>query len=296
LLTLAALVAVTTANARALAASAAGSSSQSQCDGAEIIVEGARRCAKPMDTFKDCADCPEMVVVPAGEFLMGSPDGESDRLDAEGPRHRVTISKTLAVGKYEVTFAEWDACTTDGGCQHKPRDLGWGRGRRPVINISWDDITKEYLPWLSRKAGHPYRLLTEAEWEYAARAATTTPFSTGGTISTQQANFDGTSTYGGGAKGEYRQRTLEVGSFPPNGFDLHDMHGNVWEWVVDCYVDSYDSAPSDGSAVTEVLGCPRVLRGGSWIDAPRVLRSAYRGRVPSGTRFIYRGFRVARSL
>jgi formylglycine-generating enzyme required for sulfatase activity len=237
-----------------------------------------------------------MVVVPAGEFLMGSPADESQRSSAEGPLHRVTIGSALGIGKYEVTFAEWDACVADGGCRHNPRDTGWGRGRRPVINVSWDDITSEYLPWLSAKTGQPYRLLTEAEWEYAARAGTTASFSTGATISTRQANFDGTSTYGGGVKGEYRQRTLEAGTFPANAFGLHDMHGNVWEWVADCYVDSYDNAPADGRGVAAVPSCARVLRGGSWIDAPRVLRSAYRGRVPAGARFIYRGFRVARTL
>lgn len=291
---LAALAVMPTGNPQTLAIASAGS--PSLCEGIRITVVGLPRCAKPGETFKDCADCPEMVVVPAGAFLMGSPVNEHQRSNAEGPRHKVVIGKALAVGRHEVTFAEWDACAADGGCRHKPRDSGWGRGRRPVINVSWDDVTKEYLPWLSKKTGQPYRLLAEAEWEYAARAGTTTPFSTGATISTQQANFDGTSTYGGGAKGAYRQRTLEVGSFPANAFGLHDMHGNVWEWVADCYVDSYEGAPSHGSAVSEEPGCSRVMRGGSWIDAARVLRSAYRGHVPSGTRFIYRGFRIVRTL
>ena len=142
-----------------------------------------------------------MVVVPAGEFMMGSPAGEEGRSDDEGPQRKVTIAKPFAVGKFEVTFAEWDACVAAGGCKHKPDDQGWGRGKRPVINVSWDDITKEYLPWLSRKTGKTYRLLTEAEWEYAARAGTTTPFSTGQTITPEQANFNGNYTYGGSAKG-----------------------------------------------------------------------------------------------
>lgn len=289
-----ALVVGPSANAQKLALPPPGPSSR--CDGTEVVVAGSPRCTKPGDTFKDCADCPELVVVPAGAFLMGSPPDEAERSDAEGPLRRMMIGQALAVGKYEVTLAEWDACTADGGCRHSPRDSGWGRGRRPVINVSWDDVTNEYLPWLSKKTGQTYRLLTEAEWEYAARAGTTAPYSTGSTITTAQANFDGTNTYGGTAKGAYRQRTLEAGSFPPNAFGLHDMHGNVWEWVADCYVGSYDAAPSDGSAVPEVPGCSRVMRGGSWIDAPRVLRSAYRGHVPPGTRFIYRGFRVVRTL
>lgn len=294
LLFIVALVGVTTSSSQKLAL--AGGNPSFRCDGIEIAVEGARRCVKPKDTFKDCADCPEMVVLPAGEFLMGSPDDETDRSNAEGPRHRVRIGYPFAVGKYEVTFAEWDACAADGSCKHKPRDTGWGRGRRPAINVSWDDVTKEYLPWLSKKTSLTYRLLTEAEWEYAARAGTMTSFSIGATITTEQANFDGTNIYGGSAKGEYRQQTLEVGSFQANAFGLLDVHGNVWEWVQDCYFDTYDTAPSDGAAVSEVPGCSRVMRGGSWIDAPRVLRSAYRGHVPSGTRFIYRGFRVARTL
>ena len=236
----------------------AGSSS-SQCAGLQITVGGVPRCTRPGDSFKDCADCPEMVIVPAGEVIMGSPTDEADRSNSEGPQHKVSIGRPLAIGKYEVTFAEWDTCTSDGGCSYKPRDPGWGRGRRPVINVSWDDVTGEFLPWLSKKTGQTYRLLTEAEWEYAARAGTATPFSTGAIITTDQANFDGTVTYGGSAKGQYRQRTLEVGSFPANAFGLHDMHGNAWEWVADCFAKNYDDAPADGRAALEMPGCSRVL-------------------------------------
>src|SRR5262249_1208976 len=159
----------------------------------------------------------------------------------EGPMHKVTISRPFAVGKFEVTFAEWDACATAGACTHA-RFAPWGRGKRPVVNMSWEEITKGYLPWLSRKTGKTYRLLTEAEWEYAARAGTTTPFSTGLTITTDQANFDGNYTYNGSAKGQYQKKTVEVGSLEPNAFGLYDMHGNVWEWVEDCYKDSYVGA------------------------------------------------------
>ena len=135
-----------------------------------------------------------MVVVPAGSFMMGSPAGEASRESDEGPQRKVTIPKPFALGKFEVTLAEWDACVTAGGCKHKPEDHGWGRGKRPAINVSWDDVTKEFVPWLSRKSGKTYRLLTEAEWEYAARAGTTTPFSTGGNITTEQAHFSGSFT------------------------------------------------------------------------------------------------------
>lgn len=265
------------------------------CDGIENGTGAAKQCARARETFRDCAVCPQLTVLPPGEFQMGSPDEELGHTSAEAPRHPVRIDYHLAVATYEATFEEWDACVADGGCTHKPRDSGWGRGRRPVINVSWDDIVKEYLPWLSNKTGRAYRLLTEAEWEYAARASSGDPFATGKTISTQDANYDGTSTYGAGVKGEYRKSTLEVGSFPANKFGLHDMHGNVWEWVQDCSVATYAAVPSDGRAAAEAPGCQRVMRGGSWIDSPRVVRSAARGRVPANTRFIYRGFRVART-
>lgn len=266
------------------------------CATAWLNANGKSICVKPADTFKDCDVCPEMVVLPPGEFQMGSPDDEAGRTSEEAPRHVARIGYTLAVAKFEATFAEWDACVADGGCKHQPRDSGWGRGSQPVINVSWDDITSQYLPWLSRRTGQSYRLLTETEWEYAARAGSSGPFSTGSTITTQSANFDGTSTYAGSPKGEYRKRTLAAGSFPANPFGLHDMHGNVWEWVQDCHAKSYEGLRSDGSAAPEVPGCQRVMRGGSWIDSPRVLRFAARGRVPANTRFIYRGFRVARGF
>jgi formylglycine-generating enzyme required for sulfatase activity len=247
------------------------------------------------DVFRDCPTCPEMVVVPSGSFTMGSPANEQDRGTDEGPQRRVTIRDPFAVGKFEVTFAEWDACVAEKGCTHKPGDQGWGRGRRPVINVSWDDA-KQYVAWLSRKSSQSYRLLTEAEWEYAARAGTTTPFSTGRTITTAQANFDGNYTYGGSAKGQYRQRTLDVGSFQPNSFGLFDMHGNVWEWVEDCYVDNYTGAPVDGSARSATDNCSRVLRGGSWLNDPHNLRAAVRSRGHPDLRYNALGFRLGRTL
>ncbi len=254
----------------------------------------------PVRTFRDCQGCPEMVEVPAGEFMMGSPDSERGRNKDEGPRHKVTFAKPFAVGKFEVTFAEWDACVTAGGCTHKPEDQGWGRGRRPVINVSYDDA-RQFAAWLARKTGKPYRLLTEAEWEYAARGVTSasaphTAFSTGPTIGYRQANYDANFKYGSGQQGVYRQKTTDVGSFPRNAFGLHDMHGNVWEWVEDCYKDSYVGAPTDGSAVTSP-GCSlRILRGGSWNYYPQMLRSAYRYASAPSVRMENAGFRVARSL
>jgi formylglycine-generating enzyme required for sulfatase activity len=250
--------------------------------------------------FRDCPNCPEMVVVPAGEFMMGSPESERGHASNESPLHKVAIAQPLAIGKFEVTFGQWDVCTAEGGCNQKPSDEGWGRGRRPVINVSWGDAV-EYATWLARKTGKPYRLLSEAEWEYAARALTKVsdphaPFSTGATIGYKQANYDANFTYGSGKMGIFRQKTLEVGSFQKNAFGLHDMHGNVWEWVQDCYKDSYGDAPIDGSAVTSGDCRLRVLRGGSWNYHPQLLRSAYRYATTPDVRLDMAGLRVARSL
>jgi formylglycine-generating enzyme required for sulfatase activity len=243
-----------------------------------------------------CPECPEIVVVPAESFTMGSPPDEKDRASDEGPQHRVTIGRPFAVGKFEVTFAEWDACSAKGGCSHRPEDQGWGRGKRPVINVSWNDITQQYLPWLSRKTGKTYRLLTEAEWEYVARAGTSTPFWWGSSISPGQANYKGNYTYGGGPKGEYRQKTVPVDSFAANPWGLYNVHGNVWEWVQDCWNGSYNGAPRDGSAWTTGDCSRRVLRGGRWSSFPRWLRAASRSGYSTVLRVNVLGFRVGRTL
>ena len=213
---------------------------------------------RPGEVFRDCGECPEMVVIPAGEFMMGSPDSEPGRDADEGPLRRVRIGYPLAVGKFEVTFAEWDACVSAGGCNHRPNDKGWGRGSRPVVVVNWGDA-QAYVKWLSRTTGQRYRLLSESEWEYAARAGTTTPLHTGSRITTAQANFSG-------------NQTVPVGRFGANLFGLHDMHGNVWEWVEDCWNRSYAGAPSDGSAWRSGECSRRVLRGGSWVLGPTSLR------------------------
>ena len=250
----------------------------------------------PGESFRDCDTCPPMVSVPAGSFLMGAPESEPWSRDDERPQRTVSIP-SFAMGAYEVTFAEWDRCVAEGGCGgYSPDDEGWGRGDRPVIIVSWDDA-QLYVAWLSRKTGETYRLPTEAEWEYAARASTTSPFNTGGTISSQQANFDGRSGYPDGYNegGLFRWQTVPVGSFASNAFGLHDVHGNVWEWVQDCF-GSYGNAPSDGRAA-EGGGCSdRVLRGGSWFSEPWFLRSANRDGVGSGYRDDGVGFRVVRTL
>jgi formylglycine-generating enzyme required for sulfatase activity len=237
-----------------------------------------------------------MVVVPAGTFMMGSPNDEQARFADEGPQHRVTIGRQFAVGRFSVTFDEWDACVADGGCDgYRPDDNNWGRSRRPVINVSWTDA-KNYVAWLSRRTGKTYVLLSEAEREYVTRAGTTTPFWTGTTISTSQANYNGTRAYAGGRTGEFRQKTLPVDSFAPNPWGLYQVHGNVWDWTKDCDHSSYTGAPEDGSA-WETADCSRrILRGGSWSFVPTVIRSAKRDRIAIDVRDDSIGFRVARTL
>jgi formylglycine-generating enzyme required for sulfatase activity len=242
--------------------------------------------------FRDCANCPRMVVIPAGEFTMGSHPSEGG---AEA-QHRVTIATPFAVSKFEITFEEWDACVSDGGCGgYRPDDEGWGRGEHPVINISWED-GQAYASWLSNKTGKTYRLLSESEWEYAARAGTTTRFGQGDSISPGEANYDG-SIDGSGSSEVNRQHTMPVGSFAANGFGLHDMHGNVSEWVEDCWRDEYAAkAPIDGSAWLEGNCNGRVVRGGSWEDSQVELRSAARTGGNKEDRFYTDGLRIARSL
>lgn len=255
---------------------------------------------KPGGSFRECAlkqdnsdYCPDMIVLPAGSFMMGSPPREKDRLANEGPQHSVTIRKLFAVSKFELTFAEWDTCFALGGCTEHPDDGGWGRGEQPVIFVNWDDA-QQYIRWLARVTGKEYRLLTEAEYEYATRAGTTTRYPWGDDIGSNSANCDGC-----GAQWDGKQ-PAPVGLFPPNDFGLHDMVGNVWEWVEDCYQLSYRRpghiAPSDGTAWTSGDCRLHVARGGSWINPPETLRSASRLNVTTGLRSNPLGFRVARTL
>jgi formylglycine-generating enzyme required for sulfatase activity len=268
-----------------------------------LLSPGRERALKPKDIFKECDKCPEMVVVPAGSFTMGSPAGEQGRDIDESPQHRVTIAKPFAVGRFAVTFDEWDACVADGGCNgYRPQDLGWGRNRRPVINVSWDEATA-YAAWLSRKTGKPYRLLTEAEWECAARAGSTTAYYWGDEIGKGNANCAPVGSLECGSQWDNKQ-TAPVGSFAVNAFGLYDMAGNVWQWVQDCYHNNYNGAPTDGSAWTtgncygtmQEGDLQRVIRGGSWISGPLNLRSAgrFRNTFNSGGNLL--GFRVGRTL
>lgn len=247
-----------------------------------------------------CDGCPEMVRIPGGTFLMGSPVDEEGRGDDE-KQHEVSV-EDFAIARTEVTFYQWQLCVDDGGCQSNPNpeDAGSGRGNRPVINVSWNDA-QEYIDWLNTKHdGLPFRLPTEAEWEFAARAGTTTPFAFGETISTDQANYLGTAVYGSGVRGENRRRTVPVDILDAaNDWGLRHMHGNVYEWVEDVYEPDYSRTPVDGSAhLPDPLsdGHKRVVRGGSWKNDPRVLRSAFRVSDRPGVRDSYSGFRPARTV
>ena len=221
---------------------------------------------------------------------MGSSRGEAGHEDDEEPLRRVRIDYRFAVGVYEVTFAEWYACMDAGGCgSYVPDDMRWGRGNRPVINVSWDDA-QSYVSWLSARTGKTYRLLSESEWEYVARAGTETAYSWGDSIGVNRANCEGC-----GSQWDDKM-TAPVGSFAANVWGVYDMHGNVWEWVQDCYNDSYEGAPTDGSAWTSEDCSERVLRGGSAKSVPSYLRSARRLSHTTGSRYRDLGFRVARSF
>ena len=203
----------------------------------------------------------------------------------ESPRHRVTIANAFAVGRYSVTFEEWDACVADGGCDgYRPDDAGWGRARRPVMNVNWADA-QSYVAWLRQKTRQPYRLLSEAEWEYAARGGTHSYYYFGYSINEHQANY-----------GQHLDRTTEVGSYPANPFGLFDMTGNTAQWVQDCYHDSYEGAPTDGSAWLTGACQTRNVRGGGWVLSGWSVRPAQRIGDPPNSRNTHLGFRAARDL
>jgi formylglycine-generating enzyme required for sulfatase activity len=289
-------------------------------DGIEIAVgeKNERRCFKTgagqSEYFKDCPDCPEMVVVPAGPFTMGSPTDEPQRIENEDQLPAV-IAKPFAIGRFAVTrgeFAAFVAATghkTDGACWthtdtewKKQADRNWSspgfmqNDRHPVVCVNWDDA-KAYAAWLSKKTGKTYRLPSEAEREYATRAGTTTPFWWGSAISPQQANYNGTADpyKGGGSKGEWRKATVPVDSFKANPWRLYNVHGNVWEWTEDCRNDKNAGNPGDGSARTSGDCSRRVVRGGSWPNYPYMLRSARRNWLAT-VRYHHQGFRVARTI
>jgi formylglycine-generating enzyme required for sulfatase activity len=230
-----------------------------------------------------------MVMVQAGELMMGSPKEEWGHSLSEEPQHKVSFKQRFAVSRFEITSEEWDACVLLGGCAWPAPETGWGRGRRPVMNVSWHDA-RQYVAWLSRRTGKTYRLLSEAEWEYAARGDKQWAYFWGAGIGKNNANCGNC-----GSQWDLKQ-TAPVGSFTANAFGLHDMHGNIWEWVEDCYHGNYNGAPTDGSAWTTGSCEFRVVRGGSWLVRSESLRSAIRSRNTTGVRNSGLGFRVGRTL
>ena len=236
----------------------------------------------PALPIRDCPTCPELALVPAGTLMMGSTDGFA----FETPVHEVTISKAFFIGRREVTFDEWDACVSEGGCQYQPGDRGQGRGLRPASDLDWNDA-KSFVAWLSRKTGKTYRLPTEAEWEYAARAGTKTAFYWGNAIEKDRANCTGCNS-------QALNQTVATGTFPPNPLGLLDMAGNAAEWVEDCWDNNYKAAPKDGSALTKPDCRERVLRGGSFNNDQRFVRTAARFKYDFDVRYYTNGFRVVR--
>ena len=234
--------------------------------------------------LKDCEDCPELVRIPAGSFVMGSKDGHW----SESPAHRVTIAEPFALGKYEVTVGQWQACVDAGACQSMPAMQGVSASS-PVHNVSWNEV-QDYLKWLSEVSGESYRLPTEAEWEYAARAGTKTRYWWGEGIGVSNANCED-------CGGDWDRKTpAQVGGFAANPFGLHDMNGGVMEWVADCWSQDYEGAPGDGSAQQSGDCGQRVLRGGSWRNDQTYATVSSRLSYDASVRYYTNGFRVARDL
>lgn len=238
----------------------------------------------------------DMVVINPGAGKLGSPAYEKKRARFENPMRDTFINYRFEVSKHEITFNDWDKCVRDGGCAgHKPDDKGWGRGKRPVINVSYNDA-QNFLKWLNRKTGENYRLLSEAEWEYVARAGQDGPFGNGFDMSAQYANFDGKAPYGSGSPGPYLRKTQPVGQYEPNAFGVYDMHGNVYEWVEDCWNANHNGAIGDGSPRKDGDCKFRVMKGGSWVTHGYQTRAAARIRYVTDYRYDDYGIRIARTL
>ncbi len=248
-----------------------------------VVARPEEKLYKKGEEFRDCPVCPLMVVIPPDSFVMGS-----DAIRNTRPTRTVIIGRMFAIGKYEVTFKEWNVCAAEGGCRARPPDGGWGGGNRPVINVSWDDA-QEYVRWLTNKTDARYHLPSEAQWEYVARAGSTTQYAWGDNIGSNQANCSDCGSEWGG------KRTAPVGSFKPNAFGVHDMHGNIWEWTEDCWHRNYRKAPTDGSAWTTGACRQTVLRGGSFREASKFASSFQRAKYHSAARNNF-GFRLARII
>ncbi len=242
----------------------------------------------PGTSFSDCVDCPEMMVIPAGSFEMGDLTGK--RTGREQPAHKVTLKQKFAIGKYEITYAQWDSCVANGGCKHSANDKNYGRGQRPVGDVGWNDA-EEYVTWLAKKTGQTYRLPSEAEWEYVRRAGSTKNFPWGDKLGKGNAVC-----YTCGIGGVTATISATVGSYAPNEFGVYDMVGLVGEWVEDCGNINYEGAPTDGSAWLTGDCSRRIERGGSFYHGEKYLGPSYRFSKNVDARQPERGFRVARTL
>ena len=290
------ILAVATALAVVWPAAAAAQSSDPYINA--IDDRPAARLRRLQDRDPARGPVPDMVLIQPGTFMMGSPSGEAKRDRNEGPQVEVTIPYSFEIGRHEVTFNEWRACVDGGGCKgYKPSDNGWGRGKRPVTNVSYEDV-QSYIDWLNAKTGEAYRLPTEAEWEYVARAGSTHPFSTaqGTSIGDADANLNGEFPYGGAPKGRYLKKTVPVGSYAANAFGVHDIHGNVYEWVSDCYAKSHAGNPANGQRRTDGNCQRRIIRGGSWVTHGYQMRAAKRLSYTMDYRYDDFGFRLARTI
>lgn len=255
---------------------------------------------RPGKTFKDCPDCPSMVVVPAGSFWQGSDEGSPLALKKETPKRTVTFAEPFAIGVFEITFDQWDQCVSEGGCQATPNDNGWGRGDRPVIMVSWSDA-QQFVSWLSDRTGQRYSLPSESQWEYAARAGEEGDWPLGDpALVCQFANIAGIES---GFRWQHKScedqaalETLPVGTLRPNAFGIYDTIGNVAEWTLDCMNLSYLDAPADGSAWNRGICSSRMTRGGSWFTGAREIRLPARFNLKNGDRNDFTGFRVARAI
>ena len=300
-----------------LAAGPSAAHAAQTCDGVVLTTAAnERRCIRPGsgERFRDCAECPEMVVVPAGSFMMGSPPDEPEREAAREEQVRVSIGRPFAVGAYSVTRGEFSAFVQDTGYKVDPgcwfwtgttweeraetswRSPGFNQDdRHPVLCVDLK-AAKEYVGWLSTRTGKAYRLPSETEREYVARAGTTRPFWWGSPISTDMANFDGRHRYADGPTGVWRETTMRVDSFRSNAWGLYNVHGNVWDWTDDCWNESNAGNPGDGTVRLTGDCTWRVARGGAWNYAPTYLRAAYRYWNLPNNRSSVQGIRVVREL
>jgi len=245
----------------------------------------AQQPTKIGEIFQDCTQCPEMVALPTGTYAMGTQDGAAK----EQPVHLVSISGAIAMSRFEITWDQWGTCFAAGWCERDPDDHGWGRGLRPVVNVSWEEA-KLYAEWVSEMAGATYRLPSESEWEFAARAGTYTAYPWGDEIGEENANCRECNTQ------LWDHQSIEVGQYAPNAFGLYDMHGNIWEWIEDCWADDYVGAPQDGTARQDGDCGRRVVRSGSWYYFPQLARSASRDNFPAHLFSYNIGIRLVREM